>query len=123
MPGTRKSSSPIRRYQQKFAARDMRNNPTRAERALWQRLKGRQVKGLRFRRQHSIDRFIVDFYCAEARLVIEVDGPSHAGPTYDAERQDCLEALGLRVTDAEVLVEIDAVIARIAQTAPGSPSP
>jgi very-short-patch-repair endonuclease len=121
MPGTRKSSSPIRRYQQKFAARDMRNNPTRAERALWERLRGRQVKGLRFRRQHSIDRFIVDFYCAEARLVIEVDGASHAGPTCDAERQSCLEALGLRVlrvTDAEVLTEIDAVIARIAEAAP-----
>jgi very-short-patch-repair endonuclease len=126
MPGTRKSPNPIRRYQQKFAAREMRNIPTRAERALWQRLKRRQVKGLRFRRQHSIDRFIVDFYCAEARLVIEVDGASHAGPTSDAERQEHLEALGLhvlRVTDAEVLTRLDAVMARVGEDAPGSPSP
>ncbi|HVO68667.1 MAG TPA: endonuclease domain-containing protein [Aggregatilineaceae bacterium] len=102
-------------------ARQMRHAPTSAEDALWQRLRNRQVAGLHFRRQHSIDRFIVDFYCAEVRLVIEVDGPSHAGPTCDAERQEYLEALGLRVlrvTDAEVLAEIDAVMARIAQAAP-----
>jgi len=102
-------------------ARQMRHEPTSAEDVLWQRLRNHQVAGLHFRRQHSIDRFIVDFYCAEARLVIEVDGASHAGPSSDAERQASLEALGrrvLRFTDTEVLSQLDAVIARIAGVVP-----
>lgn len=106
MPGARKSSSPLRRYQQRAAARQMRRDPTRAEDLLWQRL----------RRQHSIDRFIVDFYCAEASLVIEIDGPIHDQPNADAERQAALEALGLcalRVSSAETEHAPDAVLARI----------
>ncbi len=58
-------------------ARQKRHDPTPAEEALWQRLRNRQIAGIKFRRQHTIDRFIVDFYSADANLVIEVDGPVH----------------------------------------------
>ncbi len=104
----------------KERARYMRQNPTEAEQILWQRLRHRRIKGYRFRRQHPIVRYIVDFYCAEAKLVIEVDGSIHSEPghaEYDAERQKFLEHLGLRVLrflNAEVMLKTDAVIAVIA---------
>ncbi len=71
---------------------------------------------MKFRRQHSIDRFIVDFYCAELQLVIEIDGPIHELPNADAERQRFLESMGLRVlrfSNDEVLNAIDHVLRRI----------
>jgi very-short-patch-repair endonuclease len=99
------------------AARRMRHDPTQAEDVLWERLRSRQVAGAKFRRQHTIDRFVVDFYCAEACLVIEVDGPVHrATQGQDAERQAILESLGLRVIrfgNDEVLSDIGSVIKRI----------
>jgi hypothetical protein len=61
----------------KPVARQMRQEPTQAEDLLWQSLRNHQLLGFKFRRQHSIERFIVDFYCAEAKLVIEIDGPIH----------------------------------------------
>jgi very-short-patch-repair endonuclease len=60
----------------KVLGRQMRRAPTPAEDALWQRIRGRQL-GMKFRRQHAIDRFIVDFYCLETALVVEVDGKIH----------------------------------------------
>jgi very-short-patch-repair endonuclease len=57
-------------------ARQMRHNPTEAENVLWQRLRDKGI-GVKFRRQHAIDRFIVDFYCAKSQLLIEVDGEIH----------------------------------------------
>jgi len=97
----------------------MRQNPTAAENRLWQHLRRRQINGYRFRRQHPIGRFIVDFYCAKAKLAIEVDGPVHNEPghkEYDQERQAYLESLGLRVlriTNEEVLNGLDAVLNEI----------
>ena len=105
----------------KERARSMRKNPTRAEDALWQRLRKRQVNGFHFRRQHPIGRFIVDFYCAEAKLAVEVDGAVHNEPghdEYDDARQEFLEALGLRVLrfdNAEVVSETDGVVSVIAE--------
>lgn len=55
----------------------MRQTPTLEEDMLWQKLRNRGLLGYKFRCQHAIDRFIVDFYCAEARLFAEVDGPVH----------------------------------------------
>ncbi|MBN1201710.1 MAG: endonuclease domain-containing protein [Anaerolineae bacterium] len=113
-----KSPSPARRAQHAAAARQMRRDPTPAERVLWLRLRNRQVAGAKFRRQQSIDRFVVDFYCAEARLVIEIDGPVHDSQTgQDAERQAILESLGLRVlriSNEAVCTSPDGVIAHIA---------
>ena len=71
---------------------------TDAERSLWQHLRGRQVAGLKFRRQHSVGRYIVDFACLEAALIIEVDGGQHADQRgHDQERTAWLEERGYRV--------------------------
>jgi very-short-patch-repair endonuclease len=95
-------------------ARQKRREPIPAEDRLWQRLRKRQVLGLKFRRQHAIARFIIDFYCAEARLIVEVDGPIHAyTPEADDVRQEFLESLGLRVlcfTNQEILDSPDTVV-------------
>jgi len=78
-------------------AQQMRHEPTPAEQRLWQRLRKCQL-GVKFRRQQVIDRFIVDFYAREARLIIEVDGPIHQySVEEDLIRQEFLESLGLRV--------------------------
>ena len=63
-------------------ARMLRENMTPVEKLLWERLKGKQILGLRFRRQHPIFIFIVDFYCHEARLVVEIDGEIHEFQQY-----------------------------------------
>ena len=78
-------------------ARQMRCEPTLAEQRLWQYLRRHQL-GVKFRRQQVIDRFIVDFYAREARLIIEVDGPIHQYTVEeDLIRQESLESLGFRV--------------------------
>jgi very-short-patch-repair endonuclease len=58
-------------------ARDIRKEQTDAENELWQRLRGRRLADYKFRRQYAIGRYIADFYCSEARLIIEIDGPIH----------------------------------------------
>ncbi len=79
-------------------AREMRTRPTEAEDILWQHLRCYAVSGYKFRRQHNIERFIVDFYCAEAKLVIEVDGHIHQYQAEeDAVRQQYLEGQNLKV--------------------------
>jgi very-short-patch-repair endonuclease len=81
------------------------------------------VADAKFRRQHTIDRFVVDFYCAEACLVIEVDGPVHQETQeQDAERQAILESLGLRVIrfkNDEVLTDVGSVVKRISEELQG----
>jgi very-short-patch-repair endonuclease len=78
-------------------ARQMRHEPTPAEDRLWETLRNRQLLGAKFRRQHAIGKFVLDFYCAEAQLVVEVDGPVHQYTTeQDAVRQEFLESLGFR---------------------------
>ena len=101
----------------------MRVESTQAEEKLWQHLRNRQVQGLKFRRQHAIDRYIVDFYCPEARLVIEVDGPIHEfTQDEDTQRQLKLEERGLRVlrfTNDQVLSELKDVLSEIAESLKG----
>jgi len=58
-------------------ARQLRTEATQAEDRLWAELRSRKFRGAKFRRQHTLSRFVVDFFCAEARLVVEVDGPIH----------------------------------------------
>ncbi len=80
--------------------RTLRRRSTPAERTLWQMLRRRQLDGLRFRRQHSIGNYVLDFYCAEAQLAIELDGASHDDParwSYDTEREAFLRARGIHV--------------------------
>ena len=79
-------------------ARELRNNPTDAERRLWQELKRRQIAGVKFRRQQPIGPFIVDFVCFERRVIVEVDGGQHAEQLHqDEQRTRWLEAQGYRV--------------------------
>lgn len=81
-------------------ARELRRDLTIAERRAWELLRDRRMLGLKFRRQHVIAGFIVDFYCAELRLVLEIDGPVHATARqldYDTARAAHLESRGLRV--------------------------
>lgn len=100
----------------KELARSMRRNPTPAENVLWQRIRKKQINGFRFRRQQAMGRFIVDFYCFEAKLVIEIDGAVHDVPSraeYDEQRQHHLESLGLfvlRFTNAQVINNAVAVV-------------
>jgi very-short-patch-repair endonuclease len=109
--------------------RASRAQPTEAEDVLWQGLRRHSVAGFKFRRQHVIDRFVADFYCAKARLVIEVDGPIHDfSREEDAMRQQFLESLHLRVlrfNNDEVLGDLDGVLRRIEDvvTSPPTPSP
>ena len=100
------------------AARDLRKTMTPAETALWQRLRGKRLDGWHFRRQHAVGPFIVDFFCAKAKLVLEVDGPIHNRQVeYDAERTAWLEnERGYRVirfSNEDVLTDIEEVLARI----------
>ena len=95
-------------------ARQNRHEPTRAENTLRQQLRNRQVANAKFRRQHTIERFIMDFYCAESGLIVEVDGPVHDyTPEEDAIRQEFLESQGLqvlRVKNEDVLRNLDAIL-------------
>ena len=80
--------------------RRLRSNMTGPEMQLWSRLRARQLQGLKFRRQHGIGPYIVDFYCPDQSLVIEVDGDSHADADHivrDQLRERYLRSLGLRV--------------------------
>ncbi|MBE9198057.1 endonuclease domain-containing protein [Nodularia sp. LEGE 06071] len=110
-------SRPYLWKQLKPFARQMRTEPTLSEKQLWQRLKNKQLLGFKFRRQQVIDRFIVDFYCQEIKLVIEVDGEVHNyTQVEDAIRQEFLESLGLRVMrfkNEDVLFRIENVLGEI----------
>ena len=81
-------------------ARKLRQKMTPAEEKLWDKLRNRKFRRLKFRRQHPIDKYIVDFICMEKKLVIEVDGEIHnelKQKEYDRERTEELEGYGLRV--------------------------
>ena len=100
-------------------ARKLRQEMTPAEKMLWQCLRNRKFKGLKFRRQHPIDRYIVDFICMEKRLVVEADGEIHQEPEqkeYDRERTAELEGYGLKVirfTNEEILTDIFKALKKI----------
>ncbi|WP_180120578.1 endonuclease domain-containing protein [Acinetobacter sp. YH12086] len=97
-------------------AKSMRHTATDAENMMWQILRAKRFMNLKFRRQHVIEPYIVDFYCHEIGLVIELDGSQHGiddAIEYDAERTKFLEALGLKVVrywNNDVLVGTDMVL-------------
>ena len=101
-------------------ARDQRNHPTKAETALWRALRRRSVLGFKFRRQHPVGPYIVDFFCYEAMLAVEVDGEHHGSDEhadYDKHRDRELRRRGirvLRVSDDDVLTQLDGVVQMIA---------
>ena len=97
-------------------AKEMRNNPTEAEAILWERLKGKNI-GDKFRRQHVIADFIVDFVCLSKKLIVEVDGAIHEEQKEaDQSRTDVLNARGFKVvrfTNEQVIGDLDAVLNNI----------
>jgi very-short-patch-repair endonuclease len=109
-------------------ARELRKNQTKAEELLWQLLRGRKLNGLKFRRQHPLKAgFIIDFYCAERKLGIELDGGYHDDidqQEYDAERTMIIKEYGIniiRFKNDEVLFDTENVLKRIVAAIPPSP--
>jgi very-short-patch-repair endonuclease len=100
-------------------ARLLRKFPTVPERILWSRLKEKKLDGFRFRRQHPVINYIVDFYCFELKLIIEVDGEIHSLPEHkekDLKRDKLLNINGyhiLRLSNYEVETEIEASVNKI----------
>ncbi|MGH2524959.1 MAG: endonuclease domain-containing protein [Anaerolineales bacterium] len=116
------SNSPRRRWRTSanvlIRARQLRREMTPAERKLWQRLRRGQLDGARFRKQHPVGRFILDFFCARSKLVIEIDGDTHVTQMeYDAERTQWLSEQKdyrvIRFTNDEVHHNLVAVLERI----------
>jgi very-short-patch-repair endonuclease len=103
-------------------AKELRKNETVAEKVLWSKINRNQIIGLQFRRQHPINMFIADFFCAKIKLVIEIDGGIHEIPEvkiHDAGRSDFLNDHGitvLRFTNEQIIREIDYVLNTIENT-------
>ena len=99
--------------------RELRQTSTDAESLLWDRLRKRQLLGFKFRRQHQIGNYVVDFYCDKAGLVIECDGGIHSTAQtwhHDQNREAYMSGLGLRTlrfTNEDVLNEIERVLSEI----------
>ena len=97
----------------------LRNNGTSAEATLWVLLKGKQLQGRKFRRQHSVGNYVLDFYCHEIKLCIEADGGIHNEKNikeYDIERTKVLNENGitvLRFTNKEIIERIAMVVNKI----------
>jgi len=104
----------LRRY-----SRELRRNMTEAEQLLWSRIRRKQLKGYQFYRQKIIGNYIVDFYCPQGKLVIELDGGQHYseyGFNKDIIRDEALKKLGLNVlrfSDREVFDDIDVILEKI----------
>jgi very-short-patch-repair endonuclease len=97
--------------------RDLRKNPTDAERLLWKHLRKRQLDGFRFRRQHAVGPYICDFACLEAGVIIELDGSQHVEQAdYDECRDALLRTHGFRVLrfwNSDVLGRTDPILETI----------
>lgn len=99
--------------------RKLRRNATQSERIIWQILRNRGLEGRKFRRQVSVEYFVLDFYCPELKLAIEIDGYTHdteEAKKYDARRQMIIESYGvrfLRIRDEEVHENIESVVNKI----------
>lgn len=104
-------------------ARELRHESTEAEKLLWAAIRNRKLNNLKFRRQHPLDKFIVDFYCNEKKLAIELDGSVHdvkGNKEYDEARTAMLAELNicvLRFTNEEIVADFDVVLKKIKETA------
>jgi len=99
--------------------KELRNNLTSAEATLWIELKGKKLEGRKFRRQHSVGSYILDFYCPSEKLCVELDGAHHfteEGMAYDTERTAYLNSLNIRVIrfkNADVFERMEKVLSEI----------
>ena len=104
------------RTSEKEKRRYLRKNMPKAEVIIWDKIKGKQIEGCKFRRQYSVAEFAIDFYAPELKLGIEIDGDSHyqkGVPEYDRERQEFIESTGiifLRFTNDDVYDSLDGVL-------------
>jgi very-short-patch-repair endonuclease len=115
----RKTRSLARTGAQIEKARELRHEPTETERAAWQLLRSMKSKGFKFRRQHPLGPYVVDFYCAQRRLVVELDGSVHGQPSQarrDARRDRHLKDMGytvLRLPNGIVLKAPEEFVQRV----------
>ena len=106
---------------EKEKRRQLRQNITKAEKLVWDKVKDRQIENCKIRRQYSVDKFVIDFYSPELKLAIEIDGESHfenGAAEYDKERQGFLESAGItfiRFTNNDVSKSLSRVLESIAQ--------
>ena len=111
-PSPIRASHPIRQR-----AKELRREQTPAEALLWKHLRAHRFAGYKFRRQHPIDRFIADFYCAEKKLIIEVDGDIHdLTVEHDAIRSQELQQRGyciVRFTNEQITTQLQQVLRKI----------
>lgn len=104
---------------QKFRRRQLRKNPTEAEKILWQEVRGKKIGNLRFHRQYSIGPYILDFFCPTVRLAVELDGAQHLDShDYDQERENFLKnenITTLRFWNDEVVKNLPSVLEKITE--------
>jgi very-short-patch-repair endonuclease len=118
----------INRKEQKKLRQSLRNNSTSAEKLLWSELRRRKLGGLKFRRQCGISNYIVDFYCPELKLVIELDGDIHGEEikkAKDNQKEKYITSIGMtvmRFTNGEIFDSMDGVLLSILSNHPLSPS-
>jgi very-short-patch-repair endonuclease len=109
------------------AAKEHRQRATSAEDVLWSAVRGQQIRGIPFRRQHPVGRFILDFYCPRKKLCIELDGGIHEEQQErDEARTQALADLGIRVIrfrNDEVLADLADVVRRIEEALQEPPPP
>ncbi|OGW51445.1 MAG: hypothetical protein A2Y81_07475 [Nitrospirae bacterium RBG_13_43_8] len=109
------------RESEKLKRKMLRENLSQAEVLLWSKLKGKGLNNYKFRRQYSVGKFVIDFYCPKSKLAIEVDGDSHfveGAKERDRERQTIIETFGitfLRFTNREIYENIDGVLDKIVE--------
>ena len=118
---------------EKKKRRQLRQMMTSSEVRIWSRIRNKQLSGCKFRRQFSVGPYVLDFYCPELKLAIEIDGDTHAGKTaecYDHERQSFIESFGirfLRFTNLQIHENLDGVLEYMGQAvqsfAKTSPNP
>lgn len=130
--GVAASIRTIKQYSKKTItrSRQLRSNSTDAEKKLWNCLRQRQVEGYKFRRQFFIGKYIADFACVEAKLIIEADGGQHNESAYDATRDELIQQQGyhiLRFWNNDILNNMEGVLENIRQflllQTPPQPSP
>ena len=123
--GVKKIETNLKKRNKIAIAQKLRNNSTDTEKYLWKYLRGRQLEEFKFRRQHPIGKYVVDFINLEKKIIIEVDGGQHSENKKDKLRDKCLKEKGyevLRFWDNEVLTNIEGVIESIRKKL-YSPSP
>jgi very-short-patch-repair endonuclease len=108
---------------EKAKRKKLRQNSTEAEILIWRFIRNRQIQGFKFKRQYSIDHFVIDFYCPELKLAVEADGATHnesGRKEYDIRREKYLKKFGLnfvRIKDEELFGNPNKAFAKIEDTA------